>query len=184
MLMSFYNKKFVIGFDPRKPTDELMEALALSKTNGTSRLNPATRNKRLIDLNIEQLEFLAFEYKNSSALQKVLSQLCWFVKANEQLEKLFITDDELNGMFKEHFGFGYLTDDAMVPIIEVATQPVENEPTITDVDDDFKIKKLDDDEKKFLCDCNNIIVVGSKTKVKCDECNQKWLIEESSKDHF
>ena len=45
MLMNIYKKKFLYGFNPESPTEEFMNAIAKVKTNGTSRLNPSTRNK-------------------------------------------------------------------------------------------------------------------------------------------
>lgn len=120
---SFYKKKFLNGFNPEAPTDEVIEAISKVSTNSTSRLNSGTRNKKLTDLTLEQLEFVAFEFKNSNKLHKLLSQIQFFIVLSQDLEARFLNRTEFKELFKECFGFDYtMVETTVVEAIEEAEE--------------------------------------------------------------
>ena len=106
-MSGIYRKKYIKNFNPENPSDEILDVLSKEKTNGTSRLNPATRNKYLTEFNIDQLEFLAFKYDNASDRLKLLAQLQFFIKLNQELETVHLNIDDLKEAFKDCFGFDY-----------------------------------------------------------------------------
>ncbi len=131
MMSDFYKRKFLNGFNPEAPSNDTMSAISKVSTNSTSRLNSGTRNKQLTDLTLEQLEFVAFEFKNSNKLHKLLSQMLFFIKLSDDLEARFINRIEYKELFKECFGYNYSTEPTNstdTPMV----QPTATEPTVTD----------------------------------------------------
>ncbi len=129
------NKTFFLFFIHRKPTDEVIEAISKVSTNSTSRLNSGTRNKKLTDLTLEQLEFVAFEFKNSNKLHKLLSQIQFFIVLSQDLEARFLNRTEFKELFNECFGFDYtMVETTVTEAIE------ETEETDIPVKKQFTVK--------------------------------------------
>lgn len=95
--------KYLKGFNPKKPTVELIKRFKEEQLPKSSYLNTNTRGKYINELTLDQAEYISYALKNGSDKLKLLCKLYYFCRLYKNLEEEGMTEEEFDMFVEEEF---------------------------------------------------------------------------------
>jgi len=100
-----FKLKFLDTFNPKEPSEKLMQHLQEVVLPKSGYLNVQDRGQKLLDLELDRIEYIAYRCEQCTAEQVLKSQLVYYIKWWEELELEGDTEDKINfeTLFREDF---------------------------------------------------------------------------------
>ena len=101
--VKLFQVKYVDNFNPKEPSEDLIDLFKETTLPKSSYLNKGTRGKLVSELTLDQAEFIAFDLENGSDKMKDLVRLFFFCKLYANLEKEKMSEEDFDMFVKEEF---------------------------------------------------------------------------------
>jgi hypothetical protein len=170
--------KFLDTFNPTKPSVKLMEHLESIVLPKSGYLNVSTRGKKLIELELDALDYLAYRCKQCPEDIKLMAKVLYFITWYEELSTTGDDEDIITyeKLFREHFktykidfdtifngseeNVNVIIGDEKVvpiaePILDVSTKPVKSTDTIKPSNSFIKLRDIDKSENCANTHCTS-----------------------------
>ena len=163
-------KKYINTFNPINPAEKLMEHIDTIILPKSGYLNTSTRGKKLIDLELDQVEYLFNRCKQCTADIKLISKVLYYIMWYKEVVDTGDSEDRQN--YEEEFREDFKGYD--IDFDAIFTQPQE------DIEDNTEIlTNTTDDNDVVITTTNSLnafIATGKLPhKEKCDSgfCKEK-----------
>lgn len=98
-----FHKKYIAGYNPKSPSSELMDLIKNTTLPKSGYLNTSMRGKPIIDLTIDELEYIGFDLRNGQDKLKMMCKLYYFIKLFLALDTERISEEDFDMLVKEEF---------------------------------------------------------------------------------
>ena len=99
-----FHRKYIVGYNPKNPSNDLMELIRNTTLPKSGYLNTTMRGKPITELTIDELEYVGFDLRNGQDKLKMMCKLYYFIKLHTMLDTEGISEEDFDELVKDEFG--------------------------------------------------------------------------------
>lgn len=107
-------RKYLKEFDPREPTDELLDAIKNTRSPKHASLSKGLRDVSLSELPMDTLEYIAYELNFRTTITKFYAKLQYYILMYENLHNIGIDENDFKDAVKEEFDISLKMTDSEI----------------------------------------------------------------------